>query len=109
MKKVMILMMMFSLAAVANPGHKNHKRGGFVEELGLTETQAEQVKSIKQQSHEKMKAFREDLQVETDAELAKVLSEEQMAKMIEMRDDRQHKMGKKMRKKHRKHKKEKAE
>ncbi|MCB1582969.1 MAG: hypothetical protein KDI92_07890 [Xanthomonadales bacterium] len=109
MKKVMVLLMMFSLVAVAGPHHKDHKRGGWAEELGLTEKQAEQVKNIKQASHEKMMAYKETLQAETDAELAKVLSADQMAQLKEMRKTHEKHLTEKKHKKHKKYKKEKSE
>ncbi len=98
MKKLMLmLLIMCSLAVVAGPGHK---KSDWAEELGLTEAQAKEMKSIKKANYEKMKAYKKELAEERDAQFATILSEEQMAKLKEMR---------KKHKKHKKHKKYKKE
>jgi Spy/CpxP family protein refolding chaperone len=109
MKKVMVLLMMFSLAAVAGPNHKDHKKGNWMEELGLSDAQVEQVKNIKKAKYEKLDAFKEELAAETDAKLAQVLSSDQMAQLKEMRMKKEKRMAEKKHKKHKKHKKYKKE
>lgn len=101
----MVLMMMVSMAAAAGPGHKHDKKNSWTEELGLSEAQVEQVKSIKQASHEKMMAYKEQLSAETDAQLAEVLTASQMEQLVAMRENKERHMAAK---KHKKHKKEKA-
>lgn len=109
MKKVMVFLMLFSVAALAGPEHKNHKKGGWAEELGLTDAQTEQVKAIKEASYAKVKAYKKEVAAETDAKLAEVLSAEQMAKLKEMRKKKEKHMAEKKHKKHKKHKKYKKE
>jgi len=94
-------MIMFSMAALANPEHKNHKKGSWAEDLGLTEAQAEQVKSIKKASHEKVMAYKKEVAAETDAKLAEVLSGEQMAQIKSKRKEHKKHIAKKKHKKKR--------
>ncbi len=109
MKKVMVLLMMFSVAAVAGPNHKDHKKRGWAEELGLTEAQTEQVKAIKEAGYEKVKAYKKEVAAETDEKLAEVLSADQMAQLKEMRKKHDRHMVERKHKKHKKYKKDKAE
>lgn len=102
-------MMLFSMAAVAGPGHNNHKKTSWVEQLGLTEAQAEQVKTIKQANHKKLVAYKESLANDVDEQLAAVLSNEQMAQYKAMRQDNKKHMAEKKNKKHKKHKRDHAE
>lgn len=109
MKKITLFLLLFSLAAFAGEGHK---KSNWVEELGLTEAQAKEMKSIKKANHEKMMAYKKELAAERDAQFAQVLNADQMAKLKEMRKkqkQREKHMAKKAYKKHKKHKKDKAE
>ncbi|WP_223786854.1 hypothetical protein [Marinicella meishanensis] len=102
MKILMALLMVVSFAAVAGPEHKNHKKGGWMQELGLTEAQMKEVKSIKKAKHEKLMAYKDQLATETDDELAAVLSADQMNQLQAMRDRKENHMAAKSHKKHKK-------
>ena len=97
--------MLVSVAAVAGPDHKHHKKGDWMKELGLTEAQVEQVKEIKQSKHDKMMAYKEQLSAETDEQLAEVLTDDQMDQLQAMREEKKNHMAAKKHKKHKKHKK----
>ena len=97
--------MMVSMAAAAGPGHKNHKKSSWTEELGLSEAQITQVKAIKKAKHEKMVAYKEQLAADYDAQLAEVLTADQMEQLLAMRAAEEKHMAEK---KHKKHKQKKS-
>ena len=99
-------------AALSHPaiaGEKGHERHmeRMTGELQLDAAQAEQVKTIMKEQHEKMRALRDQakgdrnqvkaqadaLHQETKARLGKVLNAEQMAKMDKLHEERKAKMG----------------
>jgi len=100
MKKLTVLLMLVSMAAAAGPGHKNHKKSSWTEELGLSEAQITQVKAIKQAKHDKLMAYKEQLSADYDAQLAEVLTGAQMEQLLAMRASKEKQMAEKKHKKH---------
>ncbi len=108
MKILTLLLMVFSLAAFAGDGHK-HGKSDWAKELGLTDTQYEQMKQVKKANHKKMKAYEKELASDRDAQFAEILSADQMAQLKEMRKNHMAEKKHKKHKKNKKYKKEKAE
>jgi len=83
MKNVnLILMIVFAGQVFAGPRERNENP------LGLTETQQEQMHELKLKQREKLKAAHEQVMAESKVEMAKFLTEEQMAQFESMQERR---------------------
>ncbi len=92
----LILMVLFSGQVLANP---NNERSN---PLNLTEEQQQQMQAVKQATHERMQAAREEIMADSKAQMAKFLTAEQMAQMESLQAHR--KQHTQLRKNHKKKK-----
>lgn len=101
MKKIVLL----SLTLLMLAGVAGAERGkAMFEELNLTEQQQTELKALKDDHQLRMKEARDQIQAETDAKMADILTEEQLQQWQEIKEEKKEKMKKRMKKM--KHKKE---
>jgi|GEM_PF-6105787 len=93
--KLLLLALILSTSSLLYAGQGEHRKGKkhkrqLVSELNLTKEQEKSFESIMNNRRAKTKAAMESIQAETQAELAKILSPEQMKKLDEKKQQREH-------------------